>query len=386
MSVNTSYNFGTHTGLDDLIRDAYERAGIQQPLETGANVDSAILSGNLELSSWIGRGLNLWMIQKMMFGVQAGRNTYTLPDSTTQVMEVVSTTPTRLTNGATGTAFSTAGGTGAPANCFISGNTTGWVYAPTEFVPVPYIGWAFNTTNAPTVAYVGLLPLPLEPLPVRYRIAIACSWNTDVESLTVADFEVIQRSEIETFTPGQITWVVLSNPIAAPTWAVVYDGPGISGPPLAVQQLYFSQGSSSSYTNDIRLGVLSRSQWMAMPQKNLAAASLTPGYSYYFNQQLNPTMTLYPTPSVGGESSILYTNYRYPKDLVNLYETTGVPTRFYDALVAGIAARLATKFTPERAPLLLQQAERAYQLAAAMDYEKVPLYMKPDLSGSGGVP
>jgi hypothetical protein len=89
MSATTSntYLFGTNTQLDDLFRDAFERIGIIGNEQVALHVQSAIMSSNLELSSWPGRGLNLWLVQKRMIGLYPNQPTYTLPVNTVRILE-----------------------------------------------------------------------------------------------------------------------------------------------------------------------------------------------------------------------------------------------------------------------------------------------------------
>jgi hypothetical protein len=89
-------------------------------------------------------------------------------------------------------------------------------------------------------------------------------------------------------------------------------------------------------------------------------------------------------PSNTPYTSIYYTNYKYADDLTLLFDTVKVPPRFYDALTSGIAARLATKFAPERYSMMKAQADEAYAIAARTDYEDVPLEIAPDLTSYGG--
>src|ERR1700735_203542 len=124
VSTSNTYQFGVNTQLDDLFRDAFERIGIVGNDQTPLQVQSAIMSANLELSSWSGRGLNLWMVQQQMFSLYPNQPIYQLPLNTIRVLEVVATQPQRLNTG--GTASSSLPVTvGSAANCFNPAQTAG---------------------------------------------------------------------------------------------------------------------------------------------------------------------------------------------------------------------------------------------------------------------
>src|SRR5574338_1276485 len=106
--TSNTYQFGNNTQLDDLFREAYERIGVLGNEQSPLNIQSAIMSANLELSSWPGRGLNLWLVQRQMFTIYPNQPIYTLPLNTVRVLEVAATTPLRLNTG--GTAASSNGG------------------------------------------------------------------------------------------------------------------------------------------------------------------------------------------------------------------------------------------------------------------------------------
>jgi hypothetical protein len=57
--------------------------------------------------------------------------------------------------------------------------------------------------------------------------------------------------------------------------------------------------------------------------------------------------------------------------------TVDVPFRFYEALIAGLAAKLALKKAPESLSMLKALADEAFDLAAAEDRERAPIRMVP---------
>lgn len=380
MSTSGTYAFGSTTQLDDLIRDAYERIGKTGDLDPALDVQSAILSGNLELASWLGRGLNLWTVRQLMLGLQPDRITYNLPTYVSQVLQVIATTPRILPPLLGGSALGQTVVSGTPASVFALGNTAGCVIRGDVGLgtPQPLIQWTFPTPQSPT--YVGFEAYTPSNIPVQYKLQIQAAWNSDPTTLYVP----VYTTELETFNPGEIRWWVLPNPVLAPIWRIVLLGTTSSPQYLSVQQILLATPPANQtpsqltpgndIANDLVVQPQCRYDYLTLPSRQQPSTGTNATtFLYYVNQQTNPTLSLFPCPSTTSKPALLYTATCYAQDLVHLYQQAALPMRFYDALVAGIALRLATKFAPDRIQFLAPQAEQAYALAAATDSEKVPM-------------
>lgn len=66
MATSNTYLFGTNTQLDALFDDAFERIGIIGNELVGLNIKSAIMSANLELTSWQGKVPLSWTRKRFM--------------------------------------------------------------------------------------------------------------------------------------------------------------------------------------------------------------------------------------------------------------------------------------------------------------------------------
>lgn len=359
MTVTTSntYLFGANTQLDDLFREAYERIGIIGNDQTPLNVQSAIMSANLELSSWPGRGLNLWLVQREMFSIYPNQPIYTLPLNTVRVLEVTATQPQRLNTG--GSPASSAGGNAD--NCFNPMQIAGCV----QTSPNGNISYDYGTGNSNSILYVGITPLEQS----TYTLTVDYSFDN-------INWTTIYTTNAQVYFANQTTWFVIQNSLNARAWRIKETG----GATLAIQQIYFSQPTNVG-TGDRLLSALSRSEYLAIASKmNTGFAS-----GYYFDQTITPTIVLWPVPSVGnGPTNILYTNYRYAQDVTQMFQSVEIPQRFYDALVCGLSSRLALKFAPDRFQIMKQEAAEAYQIASQTDFENVTLRFDPDLSQFGG--
>lgn len=121
---------------------------------------------------------------------------------------------------------------------------------------------------------------------------------------------------------------------------------------------------------------ISRSDYAALPNK------ASQGYptSFWFNRDIAPTITLLPVPDQDSTYTLRYWKLNQIQD-ANLTngEIPDLPYRWLDAFVAGLAARLAAIYAPDRMQMLDKKAEEAYQIAANQDVENVPLSIDPML-------
>lgn len=154
---------------------------------------------------------------------------------------------------------------------------------------------------------------------------------------------------------------------------------------VAIQIAYMSTTSGST-TTDRPLGQLSTVEYHAIPNK------ATTGYptSYWFDRQVTPQITLWPTP----DSVYTYTfKYRCVKQAEDAVLAGGydveIPYRFNTAFVDGLADRLGAVY-PEAAKaalganfsqVLADRAARSWMTAAGQDTEDVPMFITPSLGG-----
>jgi hypothetical protein len=122
----------------------------------------------------------------------------------------------------------------------------------------------------------------------------------------------------------------------------------------------------------VLLAPISRDQWAALPNRTLRSWP-----NSYWSERVNPVPVLhfYPLPSVSIAGT--YWRVRLPQDVGALGNTLDAPILWGEALSAGLAARLAVKFAPDRAAGLKAEAEEAFAAAAGENRERVPLTILP---------
>lgn len=357
MATSNTYTFGTNTQIDDFIRESFERIGIIGNEFTPYQIQSAIMSANLALTGWMGKGPNSWMRKRLMLTLYQGQPTYQLPTNITQLVDVIAIQPQRLNTG--GTANSSAVASGGPTNVFDSTQTAGCTLSD----PNGWISYTYNYGVTNSIFYVGIQPLNDNS---SYTLVVEYSFDN-------VNWITIYQSATQTFNANQIGWFVIPNSLNASSWRIRET----NGATLAIQQLYFSQPINNGM-GDRSLTALSYTEWMQISNK------MTQSYpsAFFFDNQINPTVTLWPVPNQS-YTALLYTAYMYPQDVTYLFNQFDLPQRFYDAIVADVAYRLACKFATDKPDIIArtqQDKDQSFGIAAQTDITNVKLTFYPDFN------
>lgn len=123
-------------------------------------------------------------------------------------------------------------------------------------------------------------------------------------------------------------------------------------------------------------------------QGGTTAAGHSSGAALTLSQK--QSITVWPTPNPGTEYQFVYWRLRRMQDATNSgVKNFDIPFRFLPCLAAGLAYYLALKLPTgaERLPILKQQYDEAWQLAADEDREKaaVRFVPRPMFIGGGGM-
>lgn len=143
---------------------------------------------------------------------------------------------------------------------------------------------------------------------------------------------------------------------------------------------YISTDDGAGNVQDRVITPLSTTDYASLPNK-LQEAYPT---SYWFNRQIDPTITMWPVP----DDQATYTlKYRYVRQVQDVVVPRGIqidaPYRLLDAAVSGLAYRLAMHFKPELKEDRLKDYDRAWAIAATQDTENVNFFVIPGLSYLG---
>lgn len=139
----------------------------------------------------------------------------------------------------------------------------------------------------------------------------------------------------------------------------------------------YTRTTQGGINNDIILTPISRAEYAALPNK---AQTSTRPTQYYFERTLTPVVYLWQLPQDATVTLYVY-SMLVQMDPGALTNTFDAPQRWADAIAAGLAAKLAVKFTPERLDTLQLLADKAFMAATIEDTEDVPMRVTPDTLG-----
>jgi len=125
---------------------------------------------------------------------------------------------------------------------------------------------------------------------------------------------------------------------------------------------------------DFTMSKISRSNYLSQPSKTTEGRPS----QYFFNRQISPEITLWPTPE-NSTDQLVYYYVRRIEDADTLVNTMELPFRFLPCAAAGMAYYIALKKAPERVQLLKTLYEEEFQRAADEDEDRVSLKLQPDI-------
>lgn len=103
---------------------------------------------------------------------------------------------------------------------------------------------------------------------------------------------------------------------------------------------------------------------------------------FWYDRLINPTITMWLVPDQSDTYTLNYYRCRQIQDS-NLPAggTPEIPYRWLDAMVTGLAARLAKIYAPELEDKREADAQKAWNIAATQDVENVQMTIAPGIDG-----
>lgn len=143
---------------------------------------------------------------------------------------------------------------------------------------------------------------------------------------------------------------------------------------LLEQVIRTGSGTSQS---DIHIERISPVNWATLSNKNVTGRP----NQVWVDRQLTPEINVWPVPN-SNDYTFVYWRLRRVEDAGRGAETPDIPFRWYPALIAGLAVKLAKK-TPELEPRVARLSmdyEQAFNHAAEEDRVKTPMRLVPRMS------
>lgn len=314
-------NFNTRRVIDNAIR----RCKLTAQQITAEHIDIANDQLYLFLSDLANQGVPLWCIEKQIYPLYDGVGDITMTDGTVDILN----SNFRWLQEVSGTNVDTS--------------TTRTVTFPSStFVANTGILW-----SAPAV------PIVFE------RSDDGIIWD-----------EI--QSETPVASAGEWTWYDMDSSVAARYFRIR----ATSG------TLGFSQIYLANTPTEIPLARMNRDDYTNLPNK--AFQSNRP-LQYWFDRQVNnPIMHMWPVPNLAATvCQIVVWRQRYIMDVGTMTEDVEVPQRWLEAIVSGLAAKMALELVEVDAsliPILDQKAAISLNIAQMEERDNSPMMIAPNIS------
>jgi hypothetical protein len=292
---------------------------------TSEHVDIANDQLFLLLSDLANRGIQLWCIEKQIYPLYSGVGDITTDVGTVDILN---------------------------SNLRWLQQVTGINYDTSTYREVDFTDATFVTT-------VGVLWSAASVPIVLERSDDNVTW-----------FEV--QSETPSATAGQWTWYDLESSVASRYFRVR----ATSG------TLGFSQIYLGNTPTEIPLARMNRDDYTNLPNKSFQSNR---PLQYWFDRQVQqPIMHLWPVPNDQAETyQIVLWRQRYIMDVGSMTQEIEVPQRWYDAIVAMLAAKLALEYVEVDAqliPLLDAKAKESLYFAQQEERDNSPMMIAPNIA------
>lgn len=314
-------NFNTRRVIDNAIR----RCKLTAQQITAEHIDIANDQLYLFLSDLANQGAPLWCIEKQIYPLYEGVGDITMTDGTVDILNSNFRTLQRVEG--TNTDTSTARTVNFTTEIFVANVGIRWSAAA--------------------------VPIALE------RSDDGIVWVT-------------VQTETPTATAGQWTWYDLDSSVAARYFRVR----ATSG------TLGFSEIYLANTPTEIPLARMNRDDYTNLPNK---AFQNNRPLQYWFDRQVNnPIMHMWPVPNNAATvCQIVVWRQRYIMDVGTMTQDVEVPQRWLEAIVSGLAAKMALELVEvdvNLIPILDQKAAISLNIAQMEERDNSPMMIAPNIS------
>ena len=307
-----------------ILEHAFRRVKIHPSKQTAELVTIAKENLYLLLLNMANRGLNLWLVQSNLVGLESGRALYEMDSGTIDVLNVIYCQPTQ----ATGT------------------DTT----LPT--------GMNTTFTTATSVRRVGV---KFSSIDESGTMTIAST--TDGSTWTS---QVSQESAL--WEAGRWYWFELPIVEASLQYQLTFTTV------CTVSEWYLA-----SQITDLPVVQWNRDTWSVMNNK---AQVGRPSTNYYLERLLTPQLTLWPVPNNNYDHLQVFVQ-RQVAGIGRLSEAIEVPYRWVEAIIWQLAMRLAyevPQVDPALIPIVTQMADKVLIEVEHDESDGAPIMLQPNIS------
>ena len=146
--------------------------------------------------------------------------------------------------------------------------------------------------------------------------------------------------------------------------------------------LGFSQIYYGNTPTEIPLARMNRDDYTNLPNKYFQSNR---PLQYWFDRQIpSPIMHMWPVPDISATvMQLVLWVQRYIMDVGSMTQNLEIPQRWYEAIVACLAAKLALEIVevdPQMIPMLDAKAAQALSIAQAEERDNSPMMISPNIS------
>lgn len=302
------------------------------------------------MTSLSNRGINLWRVQRGLFGLNQGQATYVMPAGTLDLIQAHYRMPQRLS----GTISSSAGGT--VANLDDADPSTVF----TQSAPGGNVQWDF--TSDAMVNLVGLLAASSATLNLIFEA-----------SADGVVWEELRTPAATAMTDRKWKWFNIEPAKSRRFFRVRETGSGV----LSFRDVLLCQD-----WEEIQMYRMDRDEYGGLPEKRFPGE---PRQFWFDRQSPTPQMILWPVPDAASEYHLVSVYLHMQcQDIGQLSGEVDIPQRWYDAFVANCAYSAILDLPGadlNRFQMLERQADRAMQAAESEERDNTPTKLLPNISG-----
>jgi len=180
----------------------------------------------------------------------------------------------------------------------------------------------------------------------------------------------VVATETPSASAGEITWFDIFPAVAYQYFKIV----ATSG------TLSYTTVTLGNTPNEVPFGVLNRDSYVAQSNQIFAGRPTT----YWFQRDINqPIMHVWPAPNLAAEvAQLIVWRHRHIMDVGTLQQELEIPQRWYEAIVAKLASKLAMETDAvdmNLIPMLDAKAEVAIRAAWDGDNDGSPITITPNI-------
>lgn len=337
--------------VDDTLRTAVSMTGVKAETLTPQNWKDAkdcLYRFLLDLSN---KGVNLWTVEKQIFGLVPEQLTYTMPDGTVDELECYYR---RVTVASGGQAYSSAGGTAG--NAFSNTIDT----ACTQTSENGYIEYDFG--QQVIISNFGIMSNGDNYNSLVYEYS-----NDEV------NWTAIYTAPPRTLYPDR-EWIL--HDVDAPRSARYYRVRETGGDILNVRSVTFAREP-----NDIVIQRTSLDSYSGLVNKRQTARQ--PNMYWFNRQRVAPVLNIWPVPNYAFDQLVII-YHRHIQEVGDMTSELEIPLRWQRSILTQVAMDLMMVMPGvdmTRMPMLQQLAATTEMTAADEERDKSPITITPGTRG-----